>query len=433
MRRLRGCFDFSAAGIFSPFWPGILPDERGMVPPLASETGEKSRPKGQKRPRTENSKQPLRVAFVVNSLYGGGAERALQLVLRNLDRAKFDITVISNLAEEVNELYPSDLRYRFVFRRWNGFGARVWNKIRLLVGERFGPGVFRQLFLRRRFDVEVAFIEGYATRIVAGGRSARKIAWVHTDMENNPWGDIAFRSEDEQRACYECFDRVVCVTRAAAEVFEHRFGVEATVAYNPVDAEEIRRNAAEESAPTRLPAPPDGPTLFVSVGRLVEQKGFDRLIDIVGRLRDGGHDLRLWIVGEGARREFLERMIAEKNLADVVTLWGFRGNPYPLVAAADWFVMSSRVEGYGLVMAESLIVGTPVVATECCGTREILGQNGEWGVIAENSDQALLEAMRTVIENPSLRDEYQRKATQRGACFSLPQQITIIEKLLNNE
>jgi glycosyltransferase involved in cell wall biosynthesis len=369
-----------------------------------------------------------RVLFFIESLGGGGAERILSVVAGNLDPKRFDVTVATVTAGGVySEAVGKVVKLRPMIRtRWRPLYRLLYN----LIYRVLPPRMVRWLFLPRGNDVEVAFCEGFATRVIAAGwRAARKIAWVHTDMENNQWSDTAFRGENEQRECYERFDRVVGVASVAAEAFRRRFGVEATVAYNPVDAENIRR-AAEESAPTRLPAPPDGPTLFVSVGRLVEQKGFDRLTDIVGRLRDEGHNLRLWIVGEGARREILERMIAEKQLADVVTLWGFMENPHPLVAAADWFVCSSRAEGYSTAVTESLILGTPVVAVDCSGTRELLGNNGEWGVVTENNDTALLEAMRTIIKTPALRDEYHHKAVERGARFSLEQQIAAIEALL---
>jgi hypothetical protein len=152
-----------------------------------------------------------KIAFFVNSLYGGGAERVMQVVLQNLDRARFDITLVNHRHEKFGAPYPADIKYRTILKKHERFWDRIHNKINLMVYENFSPRFFRWLWLREKFDVEIAFIEGYATRIVAGGNARRKIAWVHIDLEANPWTDIAFRSEREQIACYRQFDRVICV------------------------------------------------------------------------------------------------------------------------------------------------------------------------------------------------------------------------------
>jgi glycosyltransferase involved in cell wall biosynthesis len=368
-----------------------------------------------------------RVAFVVNSLYGGGAERVMQLVLGHLDRSQFDITLVNHRHEVPDERYPPDIAYRSILRPHERLSGRIHNKINLWIYNHLSPRVFRWIWLREKFDVEVAFIEGYATRIVAGGRSPRRIAWVHTDMDLNPWTGVAFRSAREQKECYRLFDDVVCVSDSACRAFERLFGVPARTIYNPIDSETIRHAAAEFT-----PGREAGIPLLVSVGRLVWQKGFDRLIAIVAHLTAEGHNPRLWIVGEGPERAKLEKLIAKHNLHKSVKLWGYRPNPLPLVAAADWFVLSSRVEGYGLVVAEALIVGTPVVAVECSGTRELLGPRGEWGVVVDNNDEALLTAVRKIITNPRSAGLYRKRAARRGRDFSISPSMAAIERLLTD-
>ncbi len=377
------------------------------------------------------NKRKKKIAFVVNGLYGGGAERVLQLVLGNLDLSRYDITLISHRQDDANGLYPADIRHKHILKSRSRLGSlwvRVCNKLNLIVYENFPPHVFRALYLRERFDVEVAFIEGYATRIVAGGRSARKIAWVHIDLKNNPWTDVAFRSREEQRECYRRFERVVCVSQSVRETFDELFpGSPSEVVYNPVDSEGIRRGASLGAIPREKGVP-----LFVSAGRLVEQKGYDRLIPITGRLVEEGFNLRLWIVGEGAQRKTLEKLIAEWGLGGMVTLWGWRDNPWPWMAEADWYVLSSRWEGYGLVMAEALILGTPVVAVECAGTRELLGDS-KWGIVVENDDDALLDAMRKILQNPALRKKYRARAAERGEDFSLRRQMDDIHRIIEGD
>ena len=223
-----------------------------------------------------------RFAFIVNGLCGGGAERVLQIVLRNLDRAKYDITLINHRQEHVNELYPSDIKYLNILKSKSRAGrvwVKVYNKVNLLIYENFSPRLFRKIYLRKRFDVEIAFIEGYATRIASGGRSGKKIAWVHTDMKSNPWADIAFRSKEEQAECYLRFDCVVCVSSSSKGSFDGVYrSKRSVVIYNPIDGGEVR-----DMASRFLVKRDGGSPLFATVGRLVPQKGYDRPVWVGGR------------------------------------------------------------------------------------------------------------------------------------------------------
>lgn len=369
-----------------------------------------------------------RIAFVVNGLYGGGAEKILQVVLRNLDRSRYDITVINHRQEPVNELYPADVTYKSILKSGSPgkFRVKAYNKVNLLVYDHFPPRVFRKLYLRERYDVEIAFIEGYATRIVSGGDSARKIAWVHIDLKSNPWTDIAFRSREEQARCYLRFDCVVSVSESVKESFDVLFRSRRSVAvHNPLDSQKIRGLSSLSDVER-----PDGPPLFVSAGRLVGQKGYDRLIPIVGRLLAEGFDMRLWIIGEGPDRPQLERMIAAWKLEGAVTLLGFQSNPYPFIRAADWFVCSSRSEGYSTVVAEAQILGIPVVATRCAGMEELLGDDNQWGILVENTDEALREGIINILKDSGLRGRYATRSAAGGERFSLERQMNGICRII---
>ncbi len=368
----------------------------------------------------------LRVAFVCNSLYGGGAERVLQTVLRNLDPARYDITLVDHRRETPNELYPAGIKFRSILRGAS-LAGKVHNKIAMWVCDHFPPWVFRAIWFRGKFDVEVAFIEGYSTRIVAGGRSRRRIAWVHCDPVANRWADIAFRSPAEQRDCYRRFDRVVCVSASVCDAFEQRFGPTgaAVVIHNPVDTDAVRRAAHEFTVPRSAPVPH-----LVAVGRLTPEKGFDRLIPIVGRLVRAGLDLRLWIVGEGAERARLEGLIDEWGLTAKVTLTGWQPNPMPWVAAADWFVCSSRTEGFSTAATEALILGVPIVTTLVAGMHELLG-NSRWGLVVPNDDDALHDILRRLVTDPGLlADLYRRQAVTRARDFSLARSMSAIQELI---
>lgn len=167
---------------------------------------------------------------------------------------------------------------------------------------------------------------------------------------------------------------------------------------NPVITPELYRKAAE---PFRHPwlDKPDIPVIM-GMGRLTRQKGFPDLIRAFARLRQQ-QAARLIIIGEGKDRDTLQALAEELGVAADVDLVGFMQNPYPLVAKASLFVLSSLWEGSPNVLTEALALGRPVVATDCpSGPREIL-EGGKFGPLVAMGDiEALASAMRATLAHP---------------------------------
>lgn len=375
-----------------------------------------------------------KVAFFVNSLSGGGAEKILQTLLNRWNGDQWEVVIYSIKKEDVPSGYPRNVSVRFLFdalREEDGPWGRLWVKVRnglkLLVYRHFPPSVFHRLFIRGTYDVEAAFIEGHATRIAGGSPHAgtRKLAWVHIDLGANHWTLPAYRNAEEEKAVYRRFDTVACVSRNVRESLLELVGPlrDARVVYNPVDVPRIRDKAGEY-----VPERPDGTVLFCASGRLVPQKGFDRLVAACRYLAREGFSFHLWILGEGPERETLETMIKEGNLQDRITLLGHRENPYPYVKAADWLVCSSRSEGYSTVISESLILGTPVAATLCSGVPEQLG-DGEFGLIAENHVLGLYRALEDILTGKVDYRDYCGRALRGGGRFDLDGQMSAVKRL----
>lgn len=185
-----------------------------------------------------------RVVFFVNSLYGGGAEKVLQTLLRHLDKTKFEVTLYSLHKSVLDESYPSDITYRYIY----GHG-KVGDYLKTFIYKFFPPSLFYRLFIHEEYDTEVAYIEGYSTRIVSGSinKKSKKIAWVHIDLGNNHWTDVAFHDRKEEETIYRKFDVVVAVSETARQAALQLFpGIRCSMClYNPIDSEEIIRKSKE--------------------------------------------------------------------------------------------------------------------------------------------------------------------------------------------
>lgn len=138
----------------------------------------------------------------------------------------------------------------------------------------------------------------------------------------------------------------------------------------------------------------NGDPVFVAIGRLEHQKGFDVLIEAFAKVRKGS-SARLIIFGEGSLRDTLIHRISLAELDSSVSLAGFTDYPIDQLKAAHAFVLSSRYEGFGLVLVEALWAGAKVVSTDCkYGPAEIL-ENGRYGALVPVADSSALAAAMT--------------------------------------
>ena len=97
---------------------------------------------------------------------------------------------------------------------------------------------------------------------------------------------------------------------------------------------------------------------------------------------------------------------------------------------ADVFICSSRSEGFSTAVTEALVLGLPVVTTECAGMDELLS-NGQYGIICENNNLALEKAIMTILDNPSSLESWRKKAFIRGKEFGLEKSMKTVEELFN--
>jgi len=145
---------------------------------------------------------------------------------------------------------------------------------------------------------------------------------------------------------------------------------------------------------------PGHPPVIVSLGRLVAAKDYDTLVRAFRVLRKEV-DCRLVIFGEGRQRERLKRLGAALGVGGHFDLPGFTPNPFPFVARANLFVVSSVFEGANNALMEAMALGVPCVSTDCrSGPREIL-EGGRYGTLVPVRDPvALAGAMRATLRSP---------------------------------
>ncbi len=364
-----------------------------------------------------------KILFLIHDLGQGGAEKVLVNLVNNMDRTKFDITVMAMFGGGINEQFlMPHIRLINVFKK----EFRANSKIMKL----FTPKQLHRRFIKESYDIEVSYLEGPSARVISGctNGDTKLVSWIHVEQHTMKRLASAFRSKKEARRCYNRFDKTVCVSQYVKDDFCKilNFTRPCEVLYNTVESGEIiEKSSAEVSGLSD-----DGCIRLIGVGTLKASKGFDRMIRVAGRLRAAGIPVHLYILGRGELEGELEEQIRRSKLKAFVTLLGYHTNPYAFVSKCDVFVCSSHSEGFSTAATEALIVGTPVCTVEVSGMKEMLGCNNEYGIVTDNSEDALYQGLYNLLKAEGKLEYYKKQAWLRGRGFSTDKTVNAVSDML---
>lgn len=359
--------------------------------------------------------------FFMPDLNGGGAEKALIELLKLIDYTKYKVDLflefksgpyISEVPKQVNVMHIYGTRK---------FYHRVCRKLLKLLHLN---NIYHRLFtmkrirkiVKPRYDAIISFLEGKALKnhISVIKRTNNNITWVHCDLQNMHWTlkEYAIK-ETEEYSFYKKMNQIVFVSENAQIALNNIYKLDKNkqiVIYNPINREEIITLANSQTITKRK-------FTLCTVGRLTQAKGYDRLLRVTKRLADEGYDFDVWILGDGELKCELTSLSKELGIETFVQFLGFIRPPYPLIKAADVFISTSTAEGFSLVIGEALCLGKVVISTKTAGAIELL-QNGKYGILVDHDDYSIYNAIKTIIENPNLLNEYEEKSLARGSEIS---------------
>ncbi|WP_457608479.1 glycosyltransferase [Nitratifractor sp.] len=326
----------------------------------------------------------MKLAFVIYNLARGGAERVVATLSRELSR-EHEVHIITFDHETAYEYGGKHINLNIPASRGNL--KKAFNVLRR-------AQKLRRLFAQEGYDRIYALMESAYTPAILTGVPV--IASVRNKVDRS--------TEMITRHLLPKAKMVIAVSEEMARMMKRDYGLNNVVSIpNPLDFSSID----DADAPCVISS-----GFVMAMGRLHDQKGFDILISAYAASKWCCRK-KLLIVGEGSLREGLMAEIRKRKLEEWIELPGIVENPYPLLKAADCFILSSRYEGYPNVLIEALACGTPVLATDCpTGPREIV-QDGINGLLVENERvDCLVEAMNTLAENPEMLENMRANARQ---------------------
>lgn len=331
------------------------------------------------------------VALFLGYLGGGGAERVMLNLASGFVQhgLKVDLVLGKAWGPHIEKVPP---QIRVVDLKASGLLSTTIALVRYLRQEK-PLAMLSALHYTNEIAVWAKRFAGVSTQVIVSEHNTFSQAIQHTSKTKR------YLLPFFVRHFYPWADGIVAVSQGAAKDLARNTGLpieNIQAIYNPVITPELLEQVKE---PLDHPWFQQGqPPVILGVGKLETQKDFPTLIRAFARIRKM-RSARLMILGWGPDRTKLEDLVKELDLEDDVSLFGYVNNPYPYMAKASVFVLSSAWEGLPTVLIEAMAVGTPVVSTDCpSGAAEIL-DNGKNGLLIPVGDSpALAEAILEVLD-----------------------------------
>ena len=364
-----------------------------------------------------------KILFLIHDLGQGGAEKVLVNLVNHLDRSKFDISVTALFGGGVNEQFLApDIHYNAVFPKEFPGNCKL---MKLLT-----PEQLHRLCVKEHYDIEVSYLEGPSARVISGcaDLDTKTVCWIHSTFSSLESSAVSFRSTKEAEQCYGSFDRVVCVAQGVRQAFIKAFPAcrSVSVLYNVINSDFIISQSKQSIA---LPTFHAEEISLIGIGSMKQVKAFDRLIRIHSKLRSENYPVHTYLLGRGPDLNKLKTLADECKVSNTVSFLGYDTNPYKYLVHSNLFICSSISEGFSTAATEALILGVPVCTVEVSGMREMLGDS-EYGLITDNSEEALYQGIKSLLDDPEILSHYKKQAQIRGKSFSIKETVKVVEKML---
>jgi len=372
-----------------------------------------------------------KVLFLIECMSIGGAEKVLIDLVNNLDKNKYNITVMMVFKYNTygerefifNKYFDEHINVKYMFNNKFDLGYKLYN----VILNRIDNSVIHKIFIGNKYDIEIAFYEGLPTKIISKSNNAKsfKIAWLHTDSGNRT-AKFSENMIQKENMMYKRFNKIIAVSKAVEKSFNniHSNISNTCVKYNPIDTNEIIFRSQES-----IDIDFSGELKLIAIGRLVEVKGFKRLINVVKRLSDENYNIGLTIIGDGPLKDDLKHIIKLNNIDERINVIGFKKNPYKYLKKSDVLVCSSFAEGYSTVALEAITLNIPIITTKCSGMEEVFGDR-ECGIICDNSENGLYEAIKEILTKKYLINKFKQECKLRAVNLRIDNTIKKIEEIL---
>lgn len=362
-----------------------------------------------------------KICFLVDSIFSiGGVQRVTAVIAKELAK-DYDVTIVtfddpSTKDTTLYDLKEADIHYRFFrfpqsnYLKWkcSKVYSALYRKIlpqNKLTSEWYSHSSFlsekRNAMIHElkegNYDVIVGDHATLAVRLATCKHQlgdAKLIGWIHNSYQALFDEGSRYCIGPELRKFYEYQFAKLHQTIVLCQYDAQQYHFPTTVIYNPL---------------TLIPGDlsSGNSKRFLAVGRFSpKHKGFDLLIKAFYLFAQHNNEWTLDIVGEGVEEKIYRQMISEYGLGSRITIHPFTNHVQSYYSNAQVYVLSSRWEGFGLVLVEAMAHGLPVVSSDLPTSKEIMG---DYGLYFENKN---IEELAQRLEEATHLDDWQKKSEE---------------------
>ncbi|MEN4759397.1 glycosyltransferase [Chryseobacterium sp. C39-AII1] len=376
-----------------------------------------------------------KILIRIGSLRHGGAEKVLVTFLKNISPDKYEVDLLINLYSGIYiKEVPSWVNVFYLLKgemittnKPHEIPVKAYRVLYQKMFLWFPSLLYKFVLKNKKYDVELAAIHGMYKEILSSPqKDSKKIIWVQNDIFN-----LKDYTSEVIREFFK-FDKILVISNKLQEEM-HKLAKNdkekqsVIKIFNPIDKQDTLQKA--NVSIDDYPFNNDIPT-FVSVGTVYPQKGYDRLLEVHKKLLDEGLKHQLIIIGDGYDLNNIQALLEKLELQETAKMLGFRSNPYPYLKKADFYIMSSRHEGFPTIIAEALLLNKPISATDISGIKDLL-QDGKLGIITPNSEDGIYDGMKKFLIDKSLSEHYKKEIEQTDLPFVLEKSVKHLQEIID--
>ena len=401
-----------------------------------------------------------KVLFVISSLAGGGAERALSNIICHFPE-DWDIDILLNDAKAIDYPFRGNiLTLNIAGKQKRGSFFFQYKTLLKRIKK------LRKLKKKGNYCACISFKESAnIANIISGRKYCRVVVSVRVSLlQSTQLLHYKYVINPLVRLLYNSADKVVAVSKGIEEEMKMSFHIKnnkVLTVENGYNLAYIQQQGREELMDEESKIIKDK-IVIATMGRLLPQKGQWHLIRAFAKVAKCIPNVLLIIIGAGKLEEYLKQLIQEYEIDNQVYFTGKVSNPYKYLSRADIFAFPSLYEGFPNALAEAVCLGLPCIATDFrTGAREILapdmvesGRNVEaveeveYGILTpvcsgkqytdcaaplEQSEKYLAEAIVMLLMDKEKRDEYRKKSRLRSETLGIDKVVNEWLELIDND
>lgn len=390
----------------------------------------------------------MRILFVISTLTGGGAQRAMSNITMHLPEGVEADILLNSVSEEDFDTSAHKI----------SLGMPIVEKMGLsyqLKAAALRVKALRRLKKNGHYDACISFMDSInICNILTGKKHCKTIISVRTSIRNANEPEYQYIVSPLIRLFYNRADCVVPVSEMLGKELIQHFKIREDLIApitNGFDVNWIREQADQTPSEASYTALPGDAFIYLASGRYTPPKNHWHLIRAFAQIAKDHKDMVLVILGQGGEKDYLEQLIACYQMEEQIRLIPFQTNPFPYLKRSNVFAMPSGWEGYCNALCEALVCGLPCIATDFqTSAREILAPNtdlsyqnrteieyAEYGIITpvcsgtrytgcellEPAEELLAKAMLQMYEDTGLREKYRAAALERGEQMGIEEKV----------